>query len=110
RRAEPRLASALAPHRSRILDRGSLALAFTGTPQLDSRDCLCLLDGHIDNAAALRVELGLSPSGALEQLLAAGWRRWREELVARLRGDFALVVWDAHEQEGLIARDQLGVR
>ena len=31
-------------------------------------------------------------------------------MLARLRGDFALVIWDEERGEGLLARDQLGVR
>jgi asparagine synthase (glutamine-hydrolysing) len=57
----------------------------------------CRLDGHLDNAE----ELGG---------LASGYRRWGTELPQRLRGDFALVVWDPGRGEGFLARDQLGVR
>jgi asparagine synthase (glutamine-hydrolysing) len=65
----------------------------------------CLLDGHLDNAEALRRELGVK-----EGLLAAGFRRWSFGLPGRLRGDFALVIWDPERREGLVAHDQLGVR
>jgi asparagine synthase (glutamine-hydrolysing) len=59
---------------------------------------LCRLDGHLDNAEQLAPDL------------AAGYRRWGTGLPERLRGDFALLVWDPERQEGFLARDQLGVR
>ena len=49
-------------------------------------------------------------AGADEELLGAGYRRWGRGLLERLRGDFALILWDPARGEGLIARDQLGVR
>jgi asparagine synthase (glutamine-hydrolysing) len=58
----------------------------------------CRLDGHLDNPEELGGDL------------ADGYRRWRAALPGRMRGDFALLVWDAERREGLLARDQLGVR
>jgi asparagine synthase (glutamine-hydrolysing) len=65
----------------------------------------CLLHGHLDNAEALRRELGVE-----QGLMAAGFRRWGFGLPARLRGDFALFIWDRERREGLVAHDQLGMR
>jgi asparagine synthase (glutamine-hydrolysing) len=109
RAASSRLGGALAPHASTIVVHGPLQVAYSGPPS-DSPGLLCLLDGFLDNAlelsTALEVPVGASP----EQLLAAGWRRWGRELLPRLRGDFALVIWDPERDEGLLARDQLGIR
>lgn len=58
----------------------------------------CHLDGHLDNAEGLGGDL------------TAAYQRWGAELPARMRGDFALAVWDPGRREGLLARDQLGVR
>jgi len=91
------------------LDLGSLQVAFTG-PRPRRVEPLCLLDGSLDNAAELSAALQAPPSEAPEQLLAAGWQRWGSDLLPRLRGDFALLVWDSERCEGLLARDQLGVR
>jgi asparagine synthase (glutamine-hydrolysing) len=74
------------------------------------RGVLCLLDGVLDEREELAHELGLETSAPACAVLGAGYRRWRQELPARLRGDFAFVIWDAEREEGLIARDQLGVR
>jgi asparagine synthase (glutamine-hydrolysing) len=106
-----RLAGALNPHAARTLDSGPLRLAYSG-PAAHPGDILCLLDGHLDNAAELRRELDgtAGADSSPEALLAAGYRRWGRELPGRMRGDFALLVWDRARGEGLLARDQLGVR
>jgi asparagine synthase (glutamine-hydrolysing) len=102
------LARALEPHAATVAELGPLRVAYSGEPNSE-RAPLCLLDGFLDNAAELAAELDCH--GATdERLLAAGWRRWGRELPARMRGDFALLVWDEQRGEGLLARDQLGVR
>lgn len=41
------------------------------------RDVLCLFDGHLDNAEEIATELGApTRAGAVESLLAEGYRRW----------------------------------
>lgn len=88
-----------------------LSLAFSGPPP-ESGSVLCLLDGHLDNAATLARGLGLDhpASAGPEALLAAAYGRWGPAMLERLRGEFAVFVWDAERRRGLIARDQLGVR
>jgi asparagine synthase (glutamine-hydrolysing) len=106
-------ARALGPDPAQTVSGAGLALAFTGAPAPDAAP-LCLLDGFLDNADELRRALerdGARPPGdGAEALLAAGFRRWGAELPGRMRGDFALLVWDGGRGEGLLARDQLGVR
>lgn len=104
-----RLAGALEPHASTVLVQGPLQVAYTG-PQPDSGGILCLLDGFLDNAPELSAELQVPSDSSPEDVLAAGWRRWGRELPPRMHGDFALLVWDSERDEGLLARDQLGVR
>lgn len=87
--------------------QGGLVLS---EPAPGSGPLLCLLDGWLDNSAALARELGLGAPSSPEAILACGYRHWGEGLPARMRGDFALVIWDRERGEGLIARDQLGVR
>ncbi len=126
-----RLSGALAPHAGSVLESPLLQLAYSG-PAVRPTALLCLFDGHLDNAADIRRELGgageaarippagadVRPEGAVagavsdspEELLAAGYRRWGRGLLPRLRGDFVLLVWDRERAEGLLARDQLGAR
>jgi asparagine synthase (glutamine-hydrolysing) len=104
-----RLSRALDPHEATLADAGPLRVACSG-PASDARGRLCLLDGFLDNAAELSRALELPADTPTEQLLATGWMRWGTDLLPRMRGDFALLVWDAERGEGLLARDQLGVR
>lgn len=94
-----------------VVRSGPVRVAFSGPPPPPG-DVLCLFDGHLDNAPELGRALG-EPDRApqpVESLLAAGYRRWGGDLLARLRGDFALLLWDRARERGLLARDQLGVR
>ncbi len=111
-------ADASQPARALDLDRagrfesGGLALAYSGPPAAGPAP-LCLFDGHLDNAGFLRRELGRGDDAgeeSVEALLAAAYRRWGAGLPERLRGDFALLIWDGEREAGLLARDQLGVR
>ena len=69
---------------------GPLALAWTG-PSSPGPGPFCLLAGELHEPGDLR---GLPD----------------DECLARLRGEFALVVWDPRRRRGLLARDQLGER
>jgi asparagine synthase (glutamine-hydrolysing) len=100
--------------RVQTLSGAGLALAYTGPPAGASAP-LCLLDGHLDNGQEIARELGLDEAagkgpGRVEELLAIGYRHWGTGLLQRMRGDFVLLVWDEGRGEGLLARDQLGVR
>lgn len=104
-----RLAAALEPHSATVVEHGPLRIAYSG-PANDSHEPLCLLDGYLDNASELSAALEIPDGASPEELLGAGWRRWGRELLPRMRGDFALLIWDRGRDEGLLARDQLGVR
>jgi asparagine synthase (glutamine-hydrolysing) len=104
-----RLARALDPCQAQVVQRGPLGLAFSG-PQAAPGEPLCLFDGFLDNGPELALALGQAPTTGPEELLAVAYRRWGPGLLARLRGDFVLLVWDGQQGEGLVARDQLGVR
>ncbi len=80
--------------------RGALRVAYTGAPSL-AREPLCVFDGCLDNAAELSAQLG-APRGRRrrEELLAAAWQEWGQELSRRLRGDFVLLLWDSSQRDG----------
>ncbi|HEY2537322.1 MAG TPA: asparagine synthase-related protein [Solirubrobacteraceae bacterium] len=106
-----RLARALAPHAATVLVQKPLQIAYSGAQSATRAPLpLCLLDGFLDNAPDLRAMLELPAEVPLETLLARGWQRWGQGLPSRMRGDFTLLVWDGDRGEGLVARDQLGVR
>ncbi len=104
-----RVRRAQALHSATLIERGPLCLAFTGQ-EASNGEPLCLFDGFLDNGPELADALETSATIGPAELLSLGYRRWGRELVPRLRGDFVLLVWDSERQEGLIARDQLGVR
>ena len=104
-----RLAHALAPREATLVEQGPVRVAFSGAATAPGAP-LCLLDGFVDNSAELSTALGCPAELPPEHLLVAGWRRWGAELPRHIRGDFVLVIWDEQRGEGLLARDQLGVR
>lgn len=108
RSSSSRLISTAEARGENVLQRGAL-LVSVAAPQLAPSDPVCLLDGVIDNERAIAAELG-SVFASPQDLLTSGYRRWGAGLPARLRGDFALLLWDEQRGEGLLARDQLGVR
>ncbi len=64
---------------------------------------------RIDNHAHIAQMCQLPADASLEQLLAAGWRRWGTSLSGHLRGAFAFVIFDSEGDVIYAARDHLGV-
>lgn len=69
-----------------------------------------IFDGALFNRQELRSELGDSviPVNDEAQLILAGYMRWGQDFLARLRGAFALIIWDSLEGVLLCVRDPLG--
>ena len=96
---------------------GVLELGRAGAPRLAGSladqgragDVECVLDGWIADRDALRHRFG-RPHDDGAALLAHGWAQEGEALLTRLRGDFALLLWDHARGRGILARDQLGGR
>ena len=101
----------LAHRRLSILDLSSGAAQPMSTP--DGRFTLCF-NGEIYNFRELRAELETqgvcfrtaSDSEVILQLYA----RDGADCVKRLRGMFALAIWDAVHQTAFLARDPLGIK
>jgi asparagine synthase (glutamine-hydrolysing) len=70
------------------------------------------LDGTIDNRAELRRALELRSyvfNGKNDdELVLRAYQHWDKDFVGRLRGRFALVIWDARKERLLLARDRFG--
>ncbi len=83
----------------RTLQRRSLTLGWIGDGE-PSLEPFCFLDGVLYGDDGDRPEVRL----------AAAHRREGEAMLGRLRGDFALLFYDASRDDGLVARDHLGGR
>ena len=116
-------------HRSpdgiRFHDAGAIALAFGALhaslhshldiqPALLPEGALLVVDGRIDDRAALAHGLGLDRRVLEEtgdaQLFAQAWLRWREDLWQHVLGDYALAVWEPARAQLTLVRDRIGVR
>jgi asparagine synthase (glutamine-hydrolysing) len=96
-----------------VLDAGPLVAGESGATRPGpgpAREPVCLLDGRLYDLDRLARDLGASPTTEPEDLLAGAYARWQEGMLDRLRGQFALVIWDRERHRGLVARDQLGAR
>ena len=73
--------------------------------------CGVIFDGALYNRQDLQRELGdfMAPAGSNDaETILAGYRRWGEDLLRRLRGSFALLIWDTVQEIFLCLRDPLG--
>lgn len=71
-----------------------------------------VFNGEIYNHAALRTELQQAGaafrSGSDTEVVLVGYAHWGDRLWPRLRGMFALALWDADTEELRLVRDPLG--
>jgi asparagine synthase (glutamine-hydrolysing) len=69
-------------------------------------------DGRLDNRDELLSLLGLNLSmeGSDAAIVMASYRRWGEEFLPKLIGDFALSLWDPERRTLILARDAVGPR
>lgn len=67
-------------------------------------------DARLDNTAELR---GMTPGGrhvSTVALIAAAYEKWGDGFADRLRGDFAIIIWDASRKRLVAATDPFSVR
>jgi asparagine synthase (glutamine-hydrolysing) len=67
------------------------------------------IEGFVDNLPELAADLGLASAMGADSVAAHAFARWGEQMLPRLRGDFALVVWEQEGRRLLLAQDQVGV-
>jgi asparagine synthetase B (glutamine-hydrolysing) len=67
-----------------------------------------VLTGTILNLDDVAAQLGLQPETPAETVLVTGFERWSRDLLARLRGSFALVVADMAGWNAVVAADPTG--
>jgi asparagine synthase (glutamine-hydrolysing) len=73
-------------------------------------DLLVALDGHLADVDDLRSTLGLDRTSSEADVVAAGFRKWDVELFSRLKGDFAIILWQVETRRLIAARDPFAVR
>ena len=71
-------------------------------------------NGEVYNFAEIRAELEQAgyafASHTDSEVILAGYARWGEGVLPRLRGMFAFAVWDAERGELFLARDRFGIK
>ena len=88
------------------LGRQPMASPYTG--------CVAAYNGELYNAGELRADLQgagrrFASDGDTEVVLAA-FERWGEGCITRLRGMFAVALWDPRTHTLVLARDALGIK
>jgi asparagine synthase (glutamine-hydrolysing) len=92
-------------------------LRVSGVPQFLERaaaeagGCRALFDGVLYTRAEWMERFGFSAIASVTDadLLLCAYRHWGERMLGKIRGVFALIVWDADREVLLCARDPLGV-
>ena len=84
-------------------------------PMHDSEAGITLTyNGEVYNFRELRAELGdvFGPwrSNTDTEVVLRAYRRWGTDAFAKLRGMFAIGIWDAGKGELILARDQFGIK
>lgn len=106
--ARSAVSRALEPDVSGEYTTSSLALAWSGEPPAPSPRTL-LFAGRLQNLRSLGAELGRPDDLDDASAVASAFERWGTAALERLRGGFAVVLWDPETREGILAVDQLGV-
>jgi len=84
-----------------------------GQPMVDpATGNVIVMNGEIYNHRTLRTELGDAGwRGTSDtETLLLGYARWGRQLLDRLKGMFAFVIYDHARQELFVARDRLGIK
>ena len=78
------------------------------SPVVQSEGCILVWDGRLDNRESL---LGGNPSNTTDaQLIIESYRRWGEDFLNHLTGEFVFILWDASRDLLLVGCDVVGGR
>ncbi len=73
-----------------------------------------VFNGEVYNFAELRSELealgAVLRSHSDTEVIALAYARWGESVITRLRGMFAIALWDPRDETVLFVRDRLGIK
>lgn len=81
----------------------------------ETKDVFCVFNGEIYNYQALREELKAKghvfPSDSDSEVIIHGYEEWGVEgLLSRMRGMFAIALYDRRSEELFLLRDRLGIK
>ena len=106
-----------------VSDTGQVALGHvrlsiidleTGAQPMHSEDgrYTIIYNGEIFNYIELRAELGASQfrSHSDTEVVLRAFQRWGIDCVKKLRGMFAIAIWDSLEKQLFLARDRFGIK
>jgi asparagine synthetase B (glutamine-hydrolysing) len=84
-------------------------------PMIDEKTGnVIVFNGEVFNFMELRAELerdGVEVTSRCDtEVILKGYGHWGEAMIPRLRGMFALVIWDARKRQALFLRDRLGIK
>ena len=88
----------------------------TGDQPMQSGDkrYVIVFNGEIYNYPELRDQLSHEgirfKTRSDTEVILEGYRKWGAQVLERLNGIFAFVIWDRHEQQVFGARDRLGIK
>jgi asparagine synthase (glutamine-hydrolysing) len=77
---------------------------------LGDEDVMVAADVQLDNRPYLLRQTGMPDEVSDEQLLLQAYRRWGNDCVLHLEGEFAFCIWDKQQHQLLIATDHMGCR
>jgi asparagine synthase (glutamine-hydrolysing) len=78
----------------------------------EDESVVLVMDGRVDNWEDLRRDV--SAAGAVlrtradAELVLRAYETWGRDCLARVDGDFAMVIWDGRRREAFCARDRIG--
>jgi asparagine synthase (glutamine-hydrolysing) len=84
--------------------------SLTETLPLQMNSLVITADARIDNRDDLFRLFDVVDSLSDSELILMAYRRWGEQCVEKLLGDFAFAIWDGSEQRLFCARDHFGIR
>ncbi len=78
----------------------------------EDESLVLVMDGRVDNWEELRRDLlgkgAVLRTRADAELVLRAYEVWGRDCLSRVDGDFALVIWDARQQQAFCARDRVG--
>ena len=80
-------------------------------PASDAAGNVLVYDGRLDNYREMMSQLGLIGEDTSDsEIVLCAYRRWGQDCLMRLIGDWALALWDARSHTLYLARDHAGTR